>query len=131
MNSETKLLFVLCSSNSHWMQYKVLEEDQIYDDLIEWRFHESFYNCTLKAIAILRSTLFYCKNIKFIMKTDDYIWVNPIVFNQFITNITNSKKKIYGTLGKGHKPQISFSQMVYNIWKLFAINILLPAIQYI
>ncbi len=76
------------------MQYKVLEEDKIYNDLIEWRFHESYHNCTLKAIAILRSTLFNRKYIKFIMKRNDDICVNPIVFNQFITNVTNTMKTI-------------------------------------
>ncbi len=29
MNSETKLLFVLCSSDTHSVQYKVLVEDKI------------------------------------------------------------------------------------------------------
>jgi hypothetical protein len=35
------------------------------------------------------------------MKTDYYILINPLMFNQFIVNIINSKKTIYGTLAKG------------------------------
>jgi beta-1,3-N-acetylglucosaminyltransferase 7 len=103
-NSKTKILFVLGSSESYSLNNDVIEEDEKYNDLIQWQFIDSYYNCTLKAIGLLRWTLFYCKNVKFIMKTDDDILVNSLMFNQFIANITNSKKTIYGTIGSGYEP---------------------------
>jgi hypothetical protein len=103
-NSKTKLLFIIALSLSESVLKRVIEEDEKYNDLIQWEFIDSYYNCTLKAIGILRWTLFYCKNVEFIMKTDDDILINPLMFNQFIANITNSKQKIYGTLVKGWKP---------------------------
>jgi hypothetical protein len=106
-NMKTKVLFILGSTDSDSVQNNVNEENEKYNDLIQWKFIDSYYNCTLKAIGILRWTLFYCKNVKFIMKTDDDILVNPLMFNQFIANITNSKKTIYGTVGKGFKPHRS------------------------
>jgi hypothetical protein len=106
-NMKTKVLFILGSTDSDSVQNNVNEENEKYNDLIQWKFIDSYYNCTLKAIGILRWTLFYCKNVKFIMKTDDDILVNPSMFNQFIANITNSKKTIYGTVGKGFKPHRS------------------------
>jgi hypothetical protein len=65
---------------------------------------DSFDYYTLKGIGILRWNLFNCKNVKFIMKTDDDILINPLMCHQFIANITNSKKTIYGTLAKGCEP---------------------------
>jgi hypothetical protein len=106
-NSKTKILFILGSSQSYSVNNDVTEEDKKYNDLIQWEFIDNYYNCTLKAIGILRWTLFYCKNVKFIMKTDDDMLVNPLMLNQFIANITNSKKTIYGILSKGYKPHRS------------------------
>jgi hypothetical protein len=103
-NSKIKILFVLGSSESYLLNNDVIKEDEKHFDLIQWEFIDSYYNCTLKAIGILRWTLFYCKNVKFIMKTDDDILVNPLTFNQFIVNIRNSKKRIYRTLAKGWEP---------------------------
>ncbi len=106
-NSKTKILLILGSSESNSVNNDVIEEDQKNNDLIQWKFIDRYYNCTLKAIGILRWTLFYCKNVKFIMKTDDDILVNPLMFDQFIANITNSKKTIYGRVGKGYGPHRS------------------------
>jgi hypothetical protein len=103
-NSKTKILFVLGSSDSDSLNNDVIEENEKHNDLIQWKFIDSYYNCTLKAIGLLRWTLFYCKNVKFIMKTDDDILVNPLMFDQFIANTTNSKKTIYGTVGSGYEP---------------------------
>ncbi len=107
--SDSKLLFIIALSSSESVQKRVIEEDKKHNDLIQWEFIDSYYNCTLKAIGILRWTLFYCKNVKFIMKTDDDILVNPLMFNQFIANITNSKKTIYGTVGKGYEPHRNYT----------------------
>ncbi len=103
-NSKTKILFILGSSESYSVNNDVIEEDKKYNDLIQWEFIDNYYNCTLKAIGILRWTLFYCKNVKFIMKTDDDILVNPLMFDQFIANITNSKNVIFGRVAKGWEP---------------------------
>jgi beta-1,3-galactosyltransferase 1 len=105
--SETKVLFVIALSFSESIQNRVIEEDEKHNDLIQWEFIDNYYNCTLKAIGILRWTLFYCKNVKFIMKTDDDILINPLMFNQFIANKRNSKNTIYGNLVKRYKPHRS------------------------
>ncbi len=102
--SKTRFLFVLGSSDSQSIQNKVLVEDFKYKDLIEWQFIDSYLNSSLKAIGILRWTLFNCINVRFIMKTDDDILINPSMFSQFISYISNSKKTIYGLLAKGYKP---------------------------
>jgi beta-1,3-galactosyltransferase 1 len=117
-NSKTKILFALGSSESYSVQNRVIEEDDKHNDLIQWEFIDSYYNCTLKAIGILRWTLFYCKNVKFIMKTDDDILVNPLMLNQFIANITNSKKTIYRTLAKGWEPVRKLNKSPSSKWYL-------------
>ncbi len=63
INSKTKILFVLGSSESYSLNNEVIEEDKKYNDLIQWEFIDNYYNCTLKAIGILRWTLFYCINV--------------------------------------------------------------------
>jgi len=118
--SQMKVLFVLGSSHSDSVQNKVIKEDIKYNDIIQWDFIDNYYNCTLKAIGILRWTLFHCKNVKFIMKTDDDILVNPISLNQFINDIKNSKNIIYGTLAKGWKPARSKSYKWYVSYESYS-----------
>ncbi len=78
-----------------------------YNDIIQWEFIDNYYNNTLKGIGILRWTLFHCTNVRFIMRLDDDILLNPFSLNQFINNILYSKKTIFGTLGEGYKPHRS------------------------
>jgi hypothetical protein len=103
-NSKTKILFVLGSSESYSVQNRVIKEDDKHNDLIQWEFIDSYYNCTLKAIGILRWTLFYCKNVKFIMKTDEDILVNTLMLKKFFADLINSKNTIYGRIAKGWEP---------------------------
>jgi beta-1,3-galactosyltransferase 1 len=103
-NSKTKILFALGSSESYSVQNRVIKEDDKHNDLIQWEFIDSYYNCTLKAIGILRWTLFYCKNVKFIMKTDEDILVNTLMLKKFFADIINSKNTIYGRIAKGWEP---------------------------
>ncbi len=118
-NSKTKILFVLGSSQSYSVNNDVVEEDEKYNDLIQWEFIDSYYNCTLKAIGILRWTLFYCKNVKFIMKTHDDILVNPLMLNKFFADIINSKNTIYGRIAKGWKPIRSHKSKWYLSYETY------------
>ena len=65
-------------------EQKLIEkESEKYGDLIQFGFIESYYNLTLKSIAILRWSEKYCKT-KDILKADDDLVIN---FKIFMKNI--------------------------------------------
>ena len=99
-DSSVKVLFVIGSSNSQADMSKVIEEDNQYDDILQFQLTDSYHNCTLKSIGVLRWTQFFCKNVQFIMKTDDDIVVNTKNLHDWSVAHSNSHMSIYGILAK-------------------------------
>ncbi|OCT57609.1 UDP-GlcNAc:betaGal beta-1,3-N-acetylglucosaminyltransferase 7 [Xenopus laevis] len=57
---------------------KLLEfENIIYGDILQWNFLDSFFNLTLKEVHFLKWMDIYCKNVKYIFKGDDDVFVSP------------------------------------------------------
>ena len=72
--------FVVGMTDNQRDQRMVEKEFEKYKDLIQFGFVDNYYNNTLKAISILRWIQKYCKQSKFILKTDDDVLVNIELF---------------------------------------------------
>ncbi|CAN0377757.1 unnamed protein product [Lampetra fluviatilis] len=51
-------------------------EARLHGDLLQWDFHDSFYNLTLKDINFLRWFEAYCPAVAYVYKGDDDVFVN-------------------------------------------------------
>lgn len=57
---------------------KLLEfENQIYGDILQWDFLDSFFNLTLKEVHFLKWMTIYCQHVTYIFKGDDDVFVSP------------------------------------------------------
>ncbi|XP_068098840.1 UDP-GlcNAc:betaGal beta-1,3-N-acetylglucosaminyltransferase 7-like [Hyperolius riggenbachi] len=75
-----RTLFLLGTTSvgkDHWNLQRLIEqENQIYGDILQWDFMDTFFNLTLKEVNFLKWFHIYCPNVEFIFKGDDDIFVN-------------------------------------------------------
>ncbi|KAM9299223.1 UDP-GlcNAc:betaGal beta-1,3-N-acetylglucosaminyltransferase 7-like [Gastrophryne carolinensis] len=71
------LLGTTSTGKDHWnLQRLIQQEDQIYGDILQWDFMDTFFNLTLKEVNFLKWFHIYCPKVEFIFKGDDDIFVN-------------------------------------------------------
>lgn len=107
MQRDVSIAFLLGSTNNEVkLEQDLSVEQQLYGDLIRGKFLDSYNNLTLKTISMLEWVDNYCSKTKFVLKTDDDMFIN---INQLLTFIKKKQtepcqKVIYGRLAKKWKP---------------------------
>ncbi|ELT87093.1 hypothetical protein CAPTEDRAFT_138513 [Capitella teleta] len=72
-----RVLFVMGKTNNiKSMQDALQFESTAYGDILEEDFEDTYHNLTFKGIAGLKFISHYCNNVKYILKTDDDVFVN-------------------------------------------------------
>ena len=71
-----KHIFVVGRTNSVQEQLKLEEEASVYGDILQDDFVESYRNMILKTILAFRWFNKHCKNVPFLMKTDDDMFID-------------------------------------------------------
>lgn len=66
-------------------------EARHFGDLLQWDFHESFLNLTLKMNAFLQWTLTNCPHVSFIFSGDDDVFVNTPGLLSYLQSLEPSK----------------------------------------
>lgn len=80
LNANIKTLFALGTPSSSLrkeeLQRKLVWEDQMYNDIIQQDFADSFYNLTLKLLLQFSWANSFCPHAKFLMTADDDIFIH-------------------------------------------------------
>ncbi|KAL1788261.1 lactosylceramide 1,3-N-acetyl-beta-D-glucosaminyltransferase [Sigmodon hispidus] len=78
LNANIKILFALGTPlpPRGELQKKLIWEDQMYKDIIQQDFVDSFYNLTLKLLLQFSWTNTFCPHAKFLMTADDDIFIH-------------------------------------------------------
>ncbi|XP_053359769.1 N-acetyllactosaminide beta-1,3-N-acetylglucosaminyltransferase 3-like isoform X1 [Clarias gariepinus] len=67
---------------------KLLElENRMYQDIIQWDFHDSFYNLTLKQVLFLEWMERFCPHVHFLLNGDDDIFANTDNMVQYLKGL--------------------------------------------
>ncbi|XP_050416229.2 beta-1,3-galactosyltransferase 5 [Patella vulgata] len=74
--SDVRYVFLLGKSMHEAMNRKAIEEAAIFNDIIMEDFKDSYQNLTYKTIMGLKYVSNYCKQTKYVFKTDDDMWIN-------------------------------------------------------
>ncbi|KAG8235631.1 hypothetical protein J437_LFUL014889 [Ladona fulva] len=70
------LLFLLGEVSSKSLQQKIIEEDQMNEDIIQGYFFDSYRNLTYKHVMGLKWATYFCSQANYVLKTDDDVFVN-------------------------------------------------------
>lgn len=79
------------------------EEIRAYADIVQEDFIDSYYNLTLKSLAMIRYAATYCPHVKHVLKVDDDVLINT---RKLLTDISYLKlpKTIWGNLAQHWRP---------------------------
>ncbi|XP_004562044.1 UDP-GlcNAc:betaGal beta-1,3-N-acetylglucosaminyltransferase 7 [Maylandia zebra] len=123
-----KTLFLLGKSSNEAERanhQKLVEyEDQIYNDILQWDFLDSFFNLTLKETHFLKWFHTYCYNVQYVFKGDDDVFVSVKNIFEYLENSRHRKNLFVGDVifkakpirkkdNKYHIPQALYNKTHY------------------
>jgi len=80
-----RLLFMLGAVESRAAQAALEEENRTYRDLVQGSFLDSYRNLTYKHVMALKWTAYYCPGARYVLKTDDDVFVNSPAVLDFLS----------------------------------------------
>uniref|UniRef100_A0AAR5P0K8 Hexosyltransferase n=2 Tax=Dendroctonus ponderosae TaxID=77166 RepID=A0AAR5P0K8_DENPD len=81
-----EVFYVMGSSSNVDTQRKIDAESRKYSDVIQGNFLDVYRNLTLKHIMSLKYVTYHCPQAKYILKTDDDVFVNMPLMKNFLSN---------------------------------------------
>ncbi|XP_076394516.1 beta-1,3-galactosyltransferase 5 isoform X2 [Megachile rotundata] len=102
--SDIGILFMLGATLDPKVEMILKKEQKTYNNIIRGKFLDSYSNLTLKTISTLEWVDSYCSKVKFLLKTDDDMFINVPRLQTFIMKHAKNKNVIFGRLAKKWKP---------------------------
>ncbi|KAK4324666.1 hypothetical protein Pmani_004704 [Petrolisthes manimaculis] len=84
LSTGIRTVFFLGVTPSTKLQNKIYNESLAHHDIIQFSFVDSYRNLTLKTLSMLSWSLSYCPRAKWILKSDEDVFVNPFAVTEFI-----------------------------------------------
>ncbi|XP_036067225.1 N-acetyllactosaminide beta-1,3-N-acetylglucosaminyltransferase 3-like, partial [Oryzias melastigma] len=91
-------------------------EQRKYHDILQWDFHDSFFNLTLKQVLFLEWMERNCPHVRFLLNGDDDVFANTdnmILYLQNLPDNNGSKHLFAGDVIKGARPIRSENSKYY------------------
>ncbi|GAB6029920.1 hypothetical protein CHUAL_005618 [Chamberlinius hualienensis] len=111
---DVKRLFLLALPDSEETQKKIYREDQVYNDIIQEDFVDSYRNLTLKSIMMVKWATTFCPQAEFLLKIDDDCFLNPKNFLKTLNNIKNvDEPLVFGQIFKNGRPHRNIKSKWY------------------
>lgn len=108
------MAFVLGKGKNKSVKKAIDQEDFMYQDLIRGHFIDSYNNLTLKTISLLEWADLHCPKAKYVLKTDDDMFINVPKLLTLISTL-KANRTIYGRRAENWKP-------IRNRWSKYHIS---------
>lgn len=101
---DVSIVFMLGSTRDKKIEKLLQQEQRLYGDVVRGRYIDSYSNLTLKTISSLEWVSTYCSEVKFMLKTDDDMFINVPRLLSFVYKHARERNVIFGRLAKKWKP---------------------------
>lgn len=102
--SDMSILFMLGTTLDRKVETILHKEQNMYNDIVRGRFLDSYSNLTLKTISTLEWVDTYCSQVKYILKSDDDMFINVPRLLAFVNKHARDRNVIFGRLARKWKP---------------------------
>jgi hypothetical protein len=92
------LVFIIGQTTHRHVAKRVADESNLYNDLVQTTYVDSWWNLTMKHMAMLDFVNQSCPNIPFVAKTDDDIYLSMPKVLGFVASIRKERHQIFCTL---------------------------------
>lgn len=80
-----KVLFMVGKVGDEKVMEDLQEENRVHKDFAQGNFNDSYRNMTYKHVMVFKYAIYHCPQAKYILKTDDDIFLNTPTMMDFIT----------------------------------------------
>lgn len=94
MFNDTRLVFMMGYTSDSKTNHFLKLESNIYQDIVQQKFIDSYRNLTYKCIMSLHWINLYCSNVNYIIKTDDDVILNTFELISYIEKLNLTKNFI-------------------------------------
>ncbi|XP_013411890.1 beta-1,3-galactosyltransferase 1-like, partial [Lingula anatina] len=102
---KTKVVFMLGRTNESFHEYQVRKESEQHHDIIQEDFIDTYRNLSIKTTAVLKWYTTYCNHAKYLLKTDEDMFVHiPNLIKSLKDSGPKFHKFIMGSVIKGAMP---------------------------
>ena len=88
--------FVVGMTSDKKLNDDILKESQQYGDILRGEFMDAYRNMTLKALLVLKYTIEHCKQVPFLVKSDDDMLINIPYLVRVLRTQSPLKRSIIG-----------------------------------
>ena len=74
--TKVRLLFLVGRSSDERIQPQIEKESELFSDIIQANVEDTYENLTYKSLAMIRWIRDFCSSAKFVLKTDDDMYIN-------------------------------------------------------
>lgn len=104
IRKDIAVAFMLGSTSNETVNSNIEKEQNLFGDIIQGKFIDTYDNLTLKTISMLEWVDKFCPKASYVLKTDDDMFINISKLLDFILKRTYEPRAIYGRLAKKWKP---------------------------
>lgn len=109
LDSRSRIFFLLGAVNTTSLQTRLEQENSMFQDIIQGNFYDAYRNMTYKHIMALKWMVYKCPNFKYLLKTDDDVFVNtPAVYDFLDSNTSDDRNYLFCFKNEGARVKRSY-----------------------